>query len=113
MHVGSDNIDTAKLVRTMDLYLSVPGVLLDDDSNRRSMYGLAGSYRPKPYGLEYRPLSNFWLKTDTLKEWVFKTTEAAVRDHRTVKLPGDDVLQQCINNSDKALAKRLKAEYNV
>jgi len=40
-------------------------VLLDrDESNitRRKNYGRAGEYRPKPYGLEYRVPSNFWLK---------------------------------------------------
>jgi hypothetical protein len=113
VHVGADNIDLPRLVRTMDLYLGVPSVLLDDDSDRRKMYGLAGCYRTKAYGVEYRVLSNFWLKTDTLKEWVFEATSKAVRDHKTIELPGDDSLQQCINNSDTGLAMRLKHDYRL
>lgn len=33
--------------------------------NRRKFYGKAGSFRPKPYGLEYRVPDNFWLASDT------------------------------------------------
>ncbi len=62
------------LAKQLDFALGVPSLLLDDDNIRRQMYGIAGSFRPKPYGLEYRVLSNFWLKEKKLKDWVFKTT---------------------------------------
>lgn len=49
------------LVRQLDWYLGAWSVEKDSDKLRRSMYGRAGSMRFKPYGVEYRTLSNFWL----------------------------------------------------
>lgn len=53
-------------VRTLDLVLGVPCVLLDRDphaAERRKLYGKAGEYRLPVHGLEYRTLSNFWLRS--------------------------------------------------
>src|SRR3546814_9474953 len=38
------------------------------------MYGAAGAFRTKPYGVEYRVLSNAWLKDSKLMSWVYKNT---------------------------------------
>lgn len=54
-----------KLVKLMDIFAGNTMVLLDRDSanaRRRKHYGRAGEYRTKTYGLEYRVLSNFWLR---------------------------------------------------
>lgn len=69
------------LVKQLDLFLGVPSVLLDKDgAERRRMYGKAGCFRPKPYGCEYRVLSNFWLKSPELMQWVFDQTMLAVKE---------------------------------
>ena len=34
----------------MDLFLGVPSILIDPDTERRKMYGKAGDYRLKEYG---------------------------------------------------------------
>lgn len=107
IHVGAEGIDLPRLVRTMDLYLGVPSVLMDNDKERRQVYGTAGCYRPKDYGLEYRVLSNFWLRTPELMQWAYDQSIKAVNDHKTVDLPEDDILVQCINNSDESLARSL------
>lgn len=70
----------ATLVKQLDVYLGIPSLLFDSDTRRRSMYGAAGAFRAKPYGVEYRVLSNAWLLTDARKEWVFNQTVKAVRD---------------------------------
>lgn len=51
----------ARLARMMDYTLGVPSLLWDQDNRRRQLYGKAGAFRPKPYGMEYRTLSNAWL----------------------------------------------------
>jgi len=54
-------------VYMLDLFLAIPYNLLDNSvasSKRRKTYGKAGSYRCKPYGIEYRVLSPFWLQND-------------------------------------------------
>jgi len=63
--------------KQLDYVLGLPSLLVDTDPTRRQMYGKAGAYRPKPYGVEYRVLSNFWLQSDTLKAWVFNSTQQA------------------------------------
>ena len=67
----------ASLVKYMDLYLGVPSINFDDDKIRRKWYGKAGAFRPKPYGVEYRVLSNFWIGNAAYMHWVFTQTKKA------------------------------------
>ena len=56
-----------KIAKELDWTLGVPSILDDQQkgsSVRRKMYGRAGAFRPKPYGMEYRVLSNYWLLSD-------------------------------------------------
>jgi hypothetical protein len=75
-------------VRALDMVLGVPSVVVDNDNARRTVYGKAGSFRPKdtinfnddigpdPYdGVEYRTLSNFWLRSESLMEFVWNGVE--------------------------------------
>tara|TARA_R100001086_G_C11848217_1_gene261055 strand:+ start:39488 stop:40711 length:1224 start_codon:yes stop_codon:yes gene_type:complete len=57
------------LVSLMDLLCGNTFVILDRDEvniKRREHYGRAGEHRIKPYGIEYRVLSNFWLRKYSL-----------------------------------------------
>jgi hypothetical protein len=75
----------AQLVKHMDLFLGIPSLLYDTDNKRRIMYGKPGAFRPKPYGVEYRVLSNAWLKDPRLIRWVFTQTQKTVNDLEKVK----------------------------
>lgn len=81
---GADTADEthrlrcAALVKHLDVYLGIPSLLWDADTKRRAMYGCAGAFRPKPYGMEYRTLSNQWLKSEELTRYVYRQTRAAV-----------------------------------
>lgn len=68
------------LTKQLDYYLGLGSLLYDEDTERRTMYGAAGAFRVKPYGVEYRVLSNAWLKSPKLMRWVFDTTQNAVAD---------------------------------
>ena len=68
------------LTKQLDYYLGLGSLMYDKDSKRRSMYGAAGAFRIKPYGVEYRVLSNAWLKSPNLIRWVYETTQKAVAD---------------------------------
>lgn len=72
--------ECARIIRQMDYYIGVPSLLWDTDDRRRTLYGKAGAFRPKPYGVEYRVCSNAWLNTDKLIGWVFDRTVSAVVD---------------------------------
>lgn len=115
IHVGTD-IDMVQGVRLMDLYLGVPSVLIDDSPAsiaRRELYGKAGAMRPKPYGFEYRVLSNFWMFSDKLTGWVFNNTREAMQAAVTITDKMGERIQHCINTGDKDEAKAIIAEFNI
>lgn len=112
VHIGYDNPTEARSLEVaciLEYLLGVPSVLLDDDTDRRSMYGQSGSCRIKPYGVEYRVLSNFWLKTDDLKRWVFNTTALILNLElkQLENLADRGLVRAIIDGSDKAGAQDL------
>ena len=105
----------ATLVKQLDAYLGLPSLLFDKDKKRRSMYGAAGCFRPKPYGVEYRVLSNAWLLSDDRKRFVFNQTIRAVNDLiagiRLADKIGELALERTINVSDDYNASYLLQMY--
>lgn len=65
--------------KQLDYYLGLGSLLYDTDDKRRQLYGKAGAFRPKPYGVEYRVLSNAWLQSDELMGWVYEQANRAIR----------------------------------
>lgn len=61
----------AAMVREFDFAFGHASKTWDKDERRRTLYGAPGSFRPKPYGFEYRPLSNAWLNDDWSIEFVY------------------------------------------
>jgi hypothetical protein len=98
-----------QLVRQLDFYLGLPALLFDPEVKRREMYGKAGAYRVKPYGVEYRSLSNRWISNDGLIRWVNRATRKAVDDLMNgIDRPaqyGD--IQSIINTSNISSAQHL------
>jgi hypothetical protein len=68
------------LSKQLDIALFIPSLLFDPDNTRRTLYGRPGAFRPKPYGLEYRVLSNVWITSEALIQWVYDTTIKATQD---------------------------------
>jgi hypothetical protein len=67
------------LAAELDYYLGAASLAWDKDALRRSIYGAAGAFRPKPYGMEYRSGSNQWLRSEELIGFVYDTTIQAIR----------------------------------
>ena len=90
------------LVKHLDAYLGVPSVLWDGDVKRRSMYGKAGAFRPKPYGVEYRTLSNAWVGNPDLMRYVYRQTIASVKAlMKGERFNNDyDKFRRIVDNSD-------------
>ncbi len=112
-HVHVETPDDAGLMaRYMDLYLGVPSVLMDEGTERKQLYGKKGAFRPKPYGLEYRVLSNFWIFDEKLIRWVWKATQKACES----KVEIDELetyIDSAINDGDKDMAELLVKEYDL
>jgi hypothetical protein len=104
------------VVRMMDLVHGIISVVMDDSPEaieRRKLYGKAGCHRPTDYGVEYRTLSNFWLKDPDLARLMDSLTGDVlkiVRENRheqLVETIGKDAIVNTINNGDVETAKAL------
>lgn len=115
IHVGTKT-DMISLIKNMDLYLGVPSILLDDRPSsikRRELYGKAGAMRPKPYGAEYRVLSNFWIFNTKTIGWVFdQTLRASMSDIKINKALSSHI-QKTINTGDKDAAQNLIENFGL
>ncbi len=77
------------MVNLLDILVGNTCVLIDraeGSKKRREVYGRAGEYRTPSYGLEYRSLSNFWLRAYPLMSFVMSLSRlaVAVRTNSTV-----------------------------
>lgn len=66
--------DCIIVAKQLDYYLGIQSLKWDNDTQRRTLYGKAGCFRPKPYGMEYRSLSNKWLESKALQRWIWDAT---------------------------------------
>lgn len=115
VHVGfADNPrkrETQNVMRAMDLFVGVQSVLLDPDTRRRELYGKAGAFRYKPYGGEYRTLSNYWIFDPKTTKAVFNNTQKAVAWAKTNLItPASELAGRVIhiiNTGDKDEAQML------
>lgn len=108
--------DMVMIIKLMDLQAGVPSVRMDDGILRKELYGKRGAFRPKPYGLEYRTLSNFWVFDSRLVDWAWKATALAVDAWRnkTINPDEDDAaILDAIDNNNQAAASYLIDKYNL
>lgn len=116
IHVGSDLAinNPVAVIRAMDLFLGVPSTQLDAGTLRRELYGKAGCFRAKRYGVEYRTLSNFWIFDDSLIQWAFEGTQRAlefVEKGNTIDVADGYRIQRCINTNNPDDFDFLKAKF--
>lgn len=104
--------DPAEVTKQMDFFLGVPATLMDDGQMRKNLYGKMGAFRPKPYGCEYRVLSNFWIFDEKFIRWVWRQTERALSSKVNVD-ELYDYIEIAINENDKDMALALCNEYNL
>lgn len=140
IHLGAkflyeNGYDIIHTVRLLDLFLGIPSLYIDKNSGskeRRKIYGQAGSHRLTDYGLEYRSLSNFWLFSPELCEFIYDVCEFVLNfvknkrylelwniDQKILETNDDpskayyctafdiDEFKSCINTSDKKNAKKF------
>lgn len=116
VHVGT-KLDPILVIRAMDLFLGCPSTILDKDTRRRELYGKAGAFRYKPYGCEYRTLSNFWLGSADLMKWAYDGTARALsfveegKEH--IDHTDAEAIQACINKGDKDAYMYLDKRFNL
>jgi hypothetical protein len=91
------------MVKQLDGLLGCASVVWDPDPTRRQLYGKAGAFRPKSYGVEYRVMSNAWLNSDWQMDFVFCAAHYAFSTLLNGKVffaNNPEKVQKAINNSD-------------
>lgn len=121
IHVGYDRKMMAfspfDLIKGMDLFLGVPSVLMDKAGDkRRPLYGKRGAFRMKPYGVEYRTLSNFWIFDDKTIDWVFRSVGKALNAVNLQLVDFDqeqEAIRTAIDENDHVSALKLINRYQL
>ena len=125
IHIGWTNVENPystihmlecrALVKALDVFLGVPALIIDPDTKRRQLYGKAGAFRPKTYGLEYRVLSNFWVMDPKLRRWVWENTALAIARSldRNNPLHGRSDVEFTINTGSRVSRNRIIETYKV
>lgn len=112
IHIGAQVAQERHLdvIKGCDVLLGLPSLYFDDDTMRRTVYGKAGAFRAKSYGVEYRTLSNFWLRTQDLTAWAYDQSIRVLYELDTLTefcAEHGDAVQRAINTSDAALGREL------
>lgn len=113
-----------RLVVLMDILVGNTAVLMDRNplnAKRRTQYGRAGEHRLPAHGLEYRTLSNFWLRAWPLASGMMGMSRLAVNvlantvggpacfkaaEEKLLQMVDVDAVIRAINENDVDLAKR-------
>lgn len=114
IHIETD-LNCLDLVKAMDLYVGCPMIEFDKDTDRRSLYGKAGAFRKKSYGVEYRTASNAWITSDDRIQWAWDQTAKAiefVEKGGTISDEDGKLIQKCINESDLDTLAALRAKFS-
>lgn len=117
----------ARMVKMQDTFHGVISTVLDRSSaaiERRQLYGKAGCHRPTDYGVEYRTLSNYWMKSPFLVMLIDSLTQDCLRlireqrDDALINNIGEDEIQNIINegkieDAEKVLEVHLRAHLST
>lgn len=117
VHVGVkkyDYVQKIELIRLLDVLLGIPSLYLDEDTQRRELYGKAGAFRNKQYGVEYRSLSNFWVAKSALRKWVFNEVQKAtkmIEDGFSIPFAEGNAIRQAIDYGDMEAANYVREKF--
>lgn len=116
---ANPNYETSILiVRTLDLFLTVPMLLLDPDEDRKQLYGKAGAHRIKKNYVELRTMSNHWFTSQEMVNWVFSNAFKAIEAinngfHIDEHINDCKAIINAINTNDKDIARYLIDKYSI
>lgn len=118
IHIGYDNpnLETSeKLIKTLDLYVGIPMLLLEPDNKRKELYGNYGACRFKSYGVEYRTPSNYWLTNDELIGFIYDQVHAAINAINNGFDPNlwHDKVVDCFENNNKNTAYQVIEKLSI
>ena len=100
-----------KFIQCLDLYLALPALLMEPFNSRKELYGKAGAFRKKSYGIEYRVLSS-WFQQEKYLEFIWngvaKATEHTLKNKEIPKN-----IKNIINSNNIVEANKITYELNL
>lgn len=121
IHVGTDGNDKNEFlldfdgklntVKVMDCVHGIISTVLDSSKEsveRRQLYGKPGSHRPKEYGVEYRVLSNYWLKSPVTVMLMYHLTQDVLEIVREGK--SDDLINKMGEHEVRSIISKGDSE---
>lgn len=127
VHIGYTNPSEQQnqnIIAACDILIGLCSVLYED-TGRRALYGGAGCFRNKEYGVEYRTPGNWWLANEDRMRWVYQRAQMAAAmavsgdcvfdpDSKMISFKGKRIgyqlIQQVINTGDLDESNKM-AEY--
>jgi hypothetical protein len=121
VHIGYDEPSERTnelIIKTLDLFLGAPSVLIEPKNLRKTLYGKPGEFRMKPYGVEYRTLSSFFAENDNLISWVYNNADKAMQFLNGLNNVEDNendcrLIVDAIDNCNKEAAAELVQKYSI
>lgn len=119
VHIGykfNNKAEAINLIKYVDLMAGVPSVLMDNGQLRKNLYGKEGAYRFKPYGVEYRTLSNFWIFSDDLIKWVWRAVQRSIDEYEMKRIDINkwgSHIHQAISGNDKDMARSMVDHFGL
>jgi hypothetical protein len=121
VHIGWDkpeDDDRLELIRLADVFVTCAQVPREtpQDHERRTLYGKAGAFRPKNYGVEHRVLSNSWIGASGTMRTVLQRYLMAIAalNVKVTVAPGDyNAIQEAINSGDKDKCAAINQSYTL
>lgn len=128
LHIGwakdipIDNPDHMEIcrsfVKNLDCFVGLGMLIIDKDDKRRSIYGKAGAFRPKSYGVEYRTPSNAWIWSAANRRFIHRLLNNCLTDmmkgdgavYNRLAKAGIDV-QSIINSGNAVSAENILRDY--
>lgn len=110
-----------KIIKSMDLHLGVPSIIMDMDTDRRKIYGKPGDFRFRfldngIFVVEYRSLGGGLLGCRESIEYVFKNTCVVIDKFLNgfeVPRESENDIQNCILSNDVDSARDIINKFNL
>lgn len=120
LHIGLvgtpyQKCDIIEIVKSCDVHLAVPAAIMDEGLLRKQLYGKRGAFRKKPYGVEYRVLSNFWIFSKETIGWAHEQVERALDAVLNGMSFDEDAenIRQAIDENNVVVAQMLIDKYGL